>query len=292
MMVKKDVDKKRLGRGLDAIFGNDVNALLDEIQDGNDGKRQVEINVNEIRANPYQPRKTFDDAALKELSASIKEHGIFTALIVRKSVQGYELIAGERRWRAAKMAGLKSVPCVVVDFSDEQMMEISILENIQRENLNAIEEALAYKNLIDKLGYTQQRLSERVNKTREYCANILRLLNLPHEVQNMIVKGKLSMSHARSLLGLNDEDLILLLANRIIKEKLSVREVERLVKNSTEIKNDKKPKEQDANLNYVRELIETKLQTNVKVDKKQIVIKFNDTKDLNRILDILGLIED
>ncbi len=290
-MVKKD--DKRLGRGLDAIFGNDVNALLDEIQEGNDGKRQLEISIKEIRPNPYQPRKTFDEKALKELSESIKEHGIFTALIVRKSVQGYELIAGERRWRAAKLAGLKEVPCVVVDFSDEQMMEISILENIQRENLNPIEEALAYRNLVDKLGYTQEQLAKRVGKTREYCANMLRLVNLPQEIQGMIVSGKLTMSHARPLLSLDNEDDMLDFAGRIVSERLSVRDVERQVKNYNRADNLPKKKEAvDPNLSYVKEIMEKKLQTNVKVDKKQIVIKFSDTKDLNRILDILGLIDE
>ncbi len=291
-MAKKDGDKKRLGRGLDAIFGNDVNALLDEIQEGSDGKRQVEIKLGDIRPNPYQPRKSFDEKALKELSESIKEHGIFTALIVRKSLQGYELIAGERRWRAAKLAGLSVVPCVVVDFSDEQMMEISILENIQREDLNPIEEALAYRNLIDKLRYTQEQLAKRVGKTREYCANMLRLLNLPSLIQQMVVNGKLTMSHARPLLGLENEDLMLELAGRIVKEKLSVREVEALVKDYVKVKPKKKLVRIDPNLNYVKELMEKKLQTKVKVEKRQLTIKYNDTDDLNRILDLLGLIEE
>ena len=206
-MGKKD-DKKRLGRGLEAIFGDDISNLLEEIQEGGDGKRQIEVNVDEIRPNPFQPRKEFDEKSLKELSDSIKEHGIFTALIVRKSVTGYEIIAGERRWRAAKMANLSTVPCVVYEFDDSQMMEISILENIQREDLNPIEEATAYKNLMDRLGYTQEKLAKRVGKTREYCANMLRLLNLPKSVQDLVVNKELTMSHARPLLSLNNDDMI------------------------------------------------------------------------------------
>ncbi|NLC97045.1 MAG: ParB/RepB/Spo0J family partition protein [Erysipelotrichaceae bacterium] len=291
-MTKKE-DKKRLGRGLEAIFGNDVTALLDEIQEGSDGKRQVEININDIRPNPFQPRKQFDEKSLKELSDSIKEHGIFTALIVRKSFQGYEIIAGERRWRAAKIAKLATVPCVVYEFTDAQMMEISILENIQREDLNPIEEAMAYKNLMDKLDYTQEKLAKRVGKTREYCANILRLLNLPKSVQDLVINKKLTMSHVRPLLALDNEEMIYDIALKIIDEKMSVRQVEKLVKELDPSKAlvKKKEKEIDPELKYVEELLEKKLQTNVNVDKKQVVIKYNDVNDLNRILDILGIIE-
>lgn len=291
-MNKKD-DKKRLGRGLEAIFGNDINSLLDDIQEGSEGKRQIEISVDEIRPNPFQPRKEFDEKALKELSESIKEHGIFTALIVRKSVKGYELIAGERRWRAAKMAKLSSVPCVVYDFSDAQMMEISILENIQREDLNPIEEAIAYKNLMDKLDYTQEKLAKRVGKTREYCANILRLLNLPKSVQDLVVSKKLTMSHARPLLTLENDDMMYDVALKIIDDKMSVRQVEKFIKDLDPRKalNKKKIKDVDPNLVYVENLFMDKLQTKVSVDNKQILIKYNDVDDLNRILDLLGVIE-
>ena len=291
-MNKKD-DKKRLGRGLEAIFGNDINSLLDDIQEGSEGKRQIEISVDEIRPNPFQPRKEFDEKALKELSESIKEHGIFTALIVRKSVKGYELIAGERRWRAAKMAKLSSVPCVVYDFSDAQMMEISILENIQREDLNPIEEAIAYKNLMDKLDYTQEKLAKRVGKTREYCANILRLLNLPKSVQDLGVSKKLTMSHARPLLTLENDDMMYDVALKIIDDKMSVRQVEKFIKDLDPRKalNKKKIKDVDPNLVYVENLFMDKLQTKVSVDNKQILIKYNDVDDLNRILDLLGVIE-
>lgn len=291
-MGKKD-EKKRLGRGLEAIFGDDISNLLEEIQEGGDGKRQIEVNVDEIRPNPFQPRKEFDEKSLKELSDSIKEHGIFTALIVRKSVTGYEIIAGERRWRAAKMANLSTVPCVVYEFDDSQMMEISILENIQREDLNPIEEATAYKNLMDRLGYTQEKLAKRVGKTREYCANMLRLLNLPKSVQDLVVNKELTMSHARPLLSLNNDDMIYDVALKIIDEKMSVRQVEKLMKDLDPNKALKKKKIKviDPNLKYVEDLFRDKLQTKVSVDNKQIIIKYSDVDDLNRILDLLGVIE-
>ena len=193
-----------LGKGLEAIFGSDVEKYLDDIQTNSveaPGRREIEIPVSEIRPNPYQPRKEFDRKALEELADSIRTHGIFTPLLVRKGVSGYDLIAGERRLRAAKMADLETVPAIAVDFTEEQMMEISILENVQRENLNPIEEAAAYDSLIRKLGYTQEKLAERVGKSREYCANIMRLLKLPVEVQTMVVDRKLTMSHVRPPLG-------------------------------------------------------------------------------------------
>ena len=178
------------GRGLDAIFGTDVNQFLDDLQNSASevpGRKELEIPLDEIRPNPYQPRKEFDQAALNELADSIRTHGIFTPLLVRKSVKGYDLITGERRLRAAKIAGLQKVPAMVVQFTDEQMMEISILENVQREDLNPIEEAAAYDSLVRKLGYTQEKLAERVGKSREYCANIMRLLRLPQEVSLSMV---------------------------------------------------------------------------------------------------------
>ena len=163
-----------LGRGLGSIFGSDVEQFLDDIQNNTaevPGRREVEIAIEEIRVNPYQPRKEFDAKALNELADSIRLHGIFTPLLVRKSVHGYELIAGERRLRAAKLAGLTKVPAISVEFTDEQMMEISILENVQRENLNPIEEAAAYDSLIRRLGYTQEQLARRVGK----AGNIVRI---------------------------------------------------------------------------------------------------------------------
>ena len=259
-------------------------------------KLPAEIPVSQIRANPYQPRKEFDEKALRELAESIKLHGIFTPVLVRQSIRGYELIAGERRLRAAKIAGLKNIPAIAVDFTDEDMMEISLLENIQRENLNPIEEAAAYEALIRRLGYTQEKLAERVGKSREYCANMLRLLKLPQPVQEMVTARKLTMGHVRPLLALEDEDDIIFAAEMIHKDKMSVREVERYVK---EFSGDKKKTNKNSKRTdkdpLIRDLenrISRKLGTQVTINGKKFIIDFTDTSDLNRILDILGLIED
>ena len=170
---------KKLGKGLDEIFGENFSSVLNDINAPADGSQAVKISLDEIRPNPYQPRKTFDREALNDLAASIKEHGVFNPILVRKSVGGYELIAGERRLRASKIAGMRDIPSIVVEFDDTQMMEISILENIQREDLSPLEEARAYQQLIEKLGYTQEKLAERIGKSRPYITNILRLLKLP-----------------------------------------------------------------------------------------------------------------
>ncbi len=287
------------GRGLNAIFGSDVEKVLDDIQNNAldaPGRREVELPIAQIRANPYQPRKEFDDKALRELADSIKLHGIFTPLLVRQSVQGYELIAGERRLRAAKIAGLERVPAIAVDFSDEDMMEISLLENIQRENLNPIEEAAAYEALIRRLGYTQEKLAERVGKSREYCANMLRLLKLPQPVQEMVTTKKLTMGHVRPLLALDDEDDIFDAAEKIRRDKMSVREVERYVKELTgdkkKAKKAPKPSDKDPLIRDLENRMSRKLGTQVTVGGKAITIRFSDTPDLNRILDILGMIEE
>ena len=184
----------RLGKGLSSIFGQDVSKVLDDIQNGDmevESQEQSKIPIDEIRPNPYQPRKVFDEDALKELSSSIKQHGVFTPILVKKSIQGYDLIAGERRLRASKLAGLKDIPAIIVDFDDQEMMEIALLENIQREDLNVIEEAKAYEKLIQRLNYTQEQLAHRVGKSREHITNLLRLLKLPEDVQEYVVNKQL-----------------------------------------------------------------------------------------------------
>ncbi len=293
-------DKKQhgLGKGLDSIFGSNVEQFLDDIQNNNQdapGRREVEIPVKAIRPNPYQPRKEFEPKALNELADSIRQHGIFTPLLVRKSVSGYDLITGERRLRAAKLAGLKTVPAISVEFTDEQMMEISLLENIQREDLNPIEEAAAYESLVKRLGYTQEKLAQRVGKSREYCANMLRLLKLPQDVQEMVTEKKLTMGHVRPLLALKDEDQMFDVAQHIIENKMSVREVEAYVKQytgETGGKNKKKvTKAKDPMIRDIEHRMSEKLGTEVEFKSKKIVISFHDTKDLNRILEELGCIE-
>ena len=197
----------KLGKGLASIFGDNIDSVLDEISNGESEIKgsSADIAIKDIRTNPYQPRKTFDKQALEELAASIKEHGIFQPLLVRKSLNGYELIAGERRLRASKIAGLKEVPCLIVDFDDRDMMEISILENIQREDLTVLEEAEAYEQLIDKLDYSQEDLAKRLGKSRPYVANTLRLQKLPASIKELLRKDKISAGHARALLNVEDE---------------------------------------------------------------------------------------
>lgn len=289
--------EKHLGRGLNAIFGQNVEQFLDDIQNNATevpGRREIEIAISEIRPNPYQPRKEFEPKALQELADSIKTHGIFTPLLVRKSVSGYDLIAGERRLRAAKLAGLTQVPAIAVDFTEEQMMEISILENVQREDLNPIEEAAAYESLVKKLGYTQEKLAERVGKSREYCANMMRLLKLPSEVQQLVIEKKLTNGHVRPLLSLEDDGAIYDAATKIVHDKMSVREVEKYVHelNGTEKKAVKPEKKKDPMIRDLENRMSSKLGTQVEINSKKITISFSDTDDLNRILELLNCLEE
>ena len=289
--------KKALGRGLDSIFGSNVEQFLDDIQNNTSdlpGRRQVELKISEIRPNPYQPRKNFDPKALNELADSIKLHGIFTPLLVRKSVKDYELITGERRLRAATIAGLTTVPCIEVDFSEEEMMEISILENVQREDLNPMEEAAAYESLVKTLGYTQEKLAERVGKSREYCANMMRLLRLPQEVRDMVTAKKLTTGHVRPLLALEDDEAMVDAARYILKKKMSVREVEKYTK--TLLKDPQKRVRREVQKDpWIRDLenrMQDRLGAKVDIGTKSFTISYQDTADLNRILDLLGLIEE
>lgn len=294
-------EKKKPGlhKGLGNIFGAEgLDKVIDEIERNaiasSNGVR-TEIPINEIRPNPYQPRKEFDKEALQELSETIKTHGIFNPLLVRKSIHGYDLVAGERRLRAAKIAGLETVPAIEVEFTDEMMMEISILENVQREDLNPIEEAQAYDSLIRKLGYTQEQLANRVGKSREYCANILRLLKLPEDVQEMVVKKQLSMGHVRALLSIKDDNEIYEAAEYAIKNRLTVREVEDYVRNllgNTKKKPTKTIVHKDPWVKDLEERLQRKLGTEVNLSKKALAISYTDTDDLNRILEILGCLEE
>lgn len=289
-MAKKD-NSARLGKGLSAIFGEDVSNVLEDIQQGKTEDHQeskFEVAVNEVKPNPYQPRKKFDDDKIHELADSIKLHGVFTPILVKKAVKGYELITGERRLRASKLAGLKTIPAILMDFDDQQMMEIALLENIQREDLNAIEEAQGYEKLIKKLGYTQEELAHRIGKSREHVANLLRLLKLPEKVQQHVINDELSMGHVRALLALKDASLMEDVAQKAIQQHLSVRAVEALVKSINEPKPEVVKKERDINLDYVQARLQSRFATKVKVDDKQIVIKYSGTEDLNRLLEMIG----
>jgi len=289
--------KKKLGKGLSAIFGEDIDTFLDDISNGSSDVKtsgKTEIDIDKIRANPYQPRKQFDEKALKELSDSIKENGVFQPILIRQSISGYELVAGERRLRAAKLAGLKKIPAIIVEFDDRQMMEISLLENIQRENLTPIEEAKAYDQLIKKLKYTQEELSKHLGKSRANIANMLRLLSLPGEVQELVNEGKLSYGQARTLLSLEDEESMIELAERTVKEGLSVRELESITAVSKKKKpeNKKKAAKRDPFTEDVVNRLQKKFATKVEIKNKSIIIRYTDTEDLNRLLDIMNVIED
>ena len=283
---------KKLGKGLGEIFGDNIDSVLDEISNGTSDVKgdKLLISVSEIRPNPYQPRKIFDEEALKDLSASIKEKGVFTPILVRKSLKGYELIAGERRLKASKMAGLKEIPAMVVDFDDANMMEVSLLENVQRENLTPIEEAEAYDNIIKRLNYTQDELSKKVGKSRAYITNSLRILKLPTRVRTYVNDGKLSLGHAKALLAFEDEDKINEVADRVIKDDLTVRDVEKLAKDKPTVKK-KKEVVVDPYMESVRKNLENKFQTGVELDGKKIVFHYNDVDDLNRILEIMDCLE-
>lgn len=290
-------DKKRngLGRGLDSLFGTDVSQLMSQIENGSQeyGKTsQEEIPVDKIKPNPYQPRKEFDRDALEDLSKSIKEHGIFTPLLLVKRRTDYQLVAGERRLRAAKMANLEKVPAIIVDFNDEQMMEISLLENIQREDLSPIEEAFGYQTLMDRLGYTQEKLAQRVGKSRAYCANLLRLLNLPTEVQEMVKNQTLTVGHVRPLLTIKEEDRILELADKMIKENMSVRQAEKICQEEPKAKKPIHVKVKvDAQLEDIQTQMERKLSTKVLIKHKKISISYEDKDDLNRILSLIHCLD-
>lgn len=288
-------DTNRLGKGLNSIFGQDVSKVLEDIQNGDvktEKQEQTKINIDQIRSNPYQPRKVFDDTALQELSQSIKQHGVFTPILVKKSIQGYDLIAGERRLRASKLAGMSDIPAIIVDLNDQEMMEIALLENIQRENLNGIEEAKAYEQLIQRLNYTQEQLANRVGKSREHITNTLRLLKLPEDVQEYVVQKKLSMGHVRALIGLKDENMIRKIAKQAIDQGLSVRKIEQLVKDLQHKKEPEKQVEENIFIKEAKNKLEEYFQTSVKVSEHSISIHYENEEDMNRILELLNLIEE
>lgn len=288
------MSNKKLGRGLGAIFGEDLGSAIESIQQGSTTEvsgKKTNILLSEIRSNPYQPRKDFDQEKIKELAISIRQHGVFTPVLVRESISGFELVAGERRVRASREIGLESIPAIVVEFDDDLMLEVGLLENIQREDLNVIEEANAYKQMMEKFEYTQSELSERVGKTRTHIANITRLLKLPKTVQAMVVDKQLTMSHVRPLITLDDVDEIEYYANEIVEKGLSVREVESMMRKDKEPVVRKDEPDIDPQLLDVERNIASQLSTRVKVNPKNIQISYSDVGDLNRILEILGLLE-
>lgn len=276
-----------LGRGIEALFEDEpqIEDNEEEIQD---------LNLGDIRPNPYQPRKNFDDKSLKELADSIKENGVFQPIIVRQSVKGYEIIAGERRFRASKLAKKTTIPAIVRDFSESQMMEVAVLENLQREDLTPLEEAQAYEMLQKNLGLTQEEVSKRMGKSRPYIANYLRLLTLPSKTKHLLQHGELSMGQARTLLGLKNKDKIDEVAKQVVKEGMPVRKVEALVASLNAKKPRKKTVHKSPFIRATEHQLADKLGSTVNISENKkgnghLSISFSSTAELNRILDVLGV---
>jgi len=285
--------KKALGKGLEQLFSNSVIDFEQfEKEIVNDAKTTgdiVEIDLDEIRANPYQPRKVFNEESLNELAKSISEYGVIQPIIVKKSIKGYEIVAGERRTRAARIAGLKTIPAIIKDFNDNDMMEIALIENIQRENLNPIEEALSYENIIRIRNFTQEEVAEKFGKSRSYITNILGLLTLPTFTKELVSDGKISMGHAKVLSKLEDESLIDQLATKIVRDGLSVRDIENLVKEQNYTKKNKVVRANPPMFNIFENAMREKIGTKVKIKNNKIEIPFDSEKDLERILEIINI---
>lgn len=291
--------RKSLGKGINALFPDAVN-LEEEIEKS--GERVTEIPIDELRPNPYQPRREFNQQALKELSKSIEKNGVLQPIIVRKSkVKGYEIVAGERRFRASKLAKLETIPGIIRDFDEKIMMQVAILENLQREDLTALEEADAYHMMMEKLSLTQEKVAEELGKSRSYIANHLRLRTLPSQTKSLLQDGELSMGQARTLLALKDKSLINQYATKAAKDNLTVRELEVLVNEVNESKVPKKAKEakQEKSV-FIRDIetrltsqFDTKVVITGKESKGKIQIEYESLEDLNNILfNQLGLKRD
>lgn len=279
--------KKGLGKGL--------GALIPMIEEEIDKKNIQEIDIDEIKPNENQPRKAFDEEKIKELASSIKEHGVLQPVILRKTKNGYELVAGERRWRAAKLAGVRKIPAVVKNLTDVEVMQISLIENLQREDLTPLEEAMAYKRLMEEFGMTQEELASRIGKSRSQIANMVRLLNLEREIQEMISQGKITAGHARALLSVEDPKERMKIAKKIAVENISVRETEELAK-TLSIKSGKRAKKnQEEEINpaliHVTEQLQRALGTKVRIKgserRGKIEIDFYSEDELERILEVI-----
>lgn len=309
------IRKSGLGKGLDSLIppSKSVNksgekvkeekTVLQEEQNKSEKNPNIEsgelkLKISLVEPNREQPRKQFDEDSLVELSESIKQYGILQPLIVSNKGDYYEIIAGERRWRAAKLAGLKEVPVIIKKYNDREVVEISLIENIQRENLNPIEEAQAYKRLMDEFHLKQDEIAERVSKSRTAVTNSMRLLKLAPKVQEMLVDEMLSAGHARTILGIEDPDMQILVANRVFDEKLSVRETEKLVKTMLNPKQKKEPvpsTAEDTAYEQLEEKLKGWLGTKVSIARKKnnkgkIEIEYYSQEELERLIDLLGSI--
>lgn len=328
--------KKGLGRGLDALFAdaapineddygfsdNDDDSHAEQLNDINEmkaGKKSAKksklnedkeeqekntdyvlyIDINDIKPNRAQPRKNFDEGKLNDLASSIKSNGVIQPLIVRESDGGYELVAGERRWRASRLAGLRKVPCIIRNFDNRQNAIVAIIENMQREDLNPIEEAIGLKSMTEKYGFTQEQVSESLGRSRTYIANSIRLLKLPDEIRDYISTGKISAAHGRTIINISDKNKQMDIANSIIKEDLSVRATEKLAnKAKDEIKPERKKRktrkindEKNAEIRLVEQELSSILETKVSItgseNKGKVEIGYYSLEDLNRLIDLL-----
>ena len=283
-----ETKKKALGKGLEELFSNS-SFTIDTLEDTivkEERNNATEIDLSQIRSNPYQPRKVFDEEALNELADSIKVYGVVEPVILKKSIKGYEIVAGERRCKASKIAGLTTVPAIIKDFTDEEMMEIALLENIQREDLNPVDTAISISNILQVKDMTQEEFSKKFGKSRSYITNLLGLLNLPKSVQELVKNGKLSMSHARCLSKIDDEEKVINLANKIIKENLNVRDIEKMLSK----KDDKKViKEKNEKFRMYEDAFSDTIGNKVRISNKKIEISYNSMQDLNRIMEILNI---
>ena len=293
--------KKGLGKGLDSLIpmGSEIENITKPVKKAkNEPKTNengvIELKVNQIEPNREQPRKNFDEDALQELADSIKKHGIIQPLVVQKKGEYYEIIAGERRWRAAKIAGLKHIPVAIKDYSEQEMVEIALIENIQRQDLNPIEEAMAFKQLMQEYDLKQDELAERVSKSRTAVTNSMRLLKLPQKIMEMVINNELSSGHARTLLSIEDEDLQIKVAELVILKQMSVRETENYVKKLQNNKNKSKDTKNTDNdfvyrdiENRIKEIVGTKVKVNHKNNGKgKIEIEFYSDDELERIYDL------
>ena len=288
--------RRALGKGLEQLFGSenvDIDAFEQNIVDNANNNNEIkQINLSEIRSNPYQPRTYFNEDALNELAESIKIHGVVEPIIVKKSIKGYELVAGERRTKASRIAGLESIPAVVKDFTDQEMMDIAILENIQREDLSPLELAEGFKKYIETTGMSQDEVAKKFGKSRSYITNALGLLNLPTPVKEKINNKEISASHARVLSKFDDENVINELADKVAKEKISVRELELISSTDESIPKRKPITRQSIKINkygVYENALKEKLGLRVSVLDSKIVIPFNTEDDLNRIFELLNI---
>lgn len=285
------MSKKGLGSGLSHLIEQNMSA--------NNQREVFDVSVGKIKPNPYQPRKTFEQKALEELSESIKENGLFQPILLRETLVGYEIISGERRYRASKLAGLKTIPAIIYDYTDQQMMEVALVENIQREDLSIVEEARSYQSLIDNLGYTQEQLANKVGKSRSHVANIIRLLKLDEDILESVDKGLLSMGHVKVLITIDDKKRQHQIVDQIISQNLNVRQTEELA-NSAKGKSTIKVKQRRANETVksarnkrIETIVREKLGIQVIVTgekKGSIEFKYNSPDELENLLEQLNLV--